>query len=485
MDKAVAGARLRRLREGRSLSQADLARLLAISPSYLNQIEHGSRPLTVPVLMRITETFGVDPGFFAAQDPARLIAELHEVFAEVTPELAVPAAELARLARDTPGAAEAVIALYRRYRQTSEHLAAATGPASGAAGGSVGGAAGDSGYVPHEEVRDFFYRRHNHVAELEERAEVLAAEIGVRRGEVRRALADRLRDAHGVRLARLDDSSIPAGDPRSAQASDLHRYDPAERVLRLAGHLRAGQQAFRMATQLAFLEHDELLDDLARPVQPRARALTRIGLANYFAAALILPYGEFHQAAEAFRYDIERLADHFAVGFETAAHRLSTLQRSAAPGVPFSFVRVDRAGNMSKRQSATGFHFSRGGGTCPLWTVYLAFSAPGTVQRQVASMPDGRRYLWIARTVTRGRGRWGAPGKMFAIGLGCEIRHAPRLVYATGLDLDDPAAATPIGAGCRVCERDDCAQRAFPRLGHDLAVTEDRSTYVPYPVLPR
>lgn len=494
MDKALAGARLRRLREARSLNQAELARTLGISASYLNQIEHGSRPLTVPVLLRITGTFGVDPGFFAAQDPARLVAELHEVFSEVAPELAVPATEVERVATDTPGAAEAVIALYRRYRQTADHLATVTGPAGDATvgGGHAGGDRAHLGgssrepaaVVPHEEVRDFFYRRHNHIAELEEHAEELAATIGLRRGEVRRVLADRLRDAHGVRLARLDDPPPTRTGAARGEPAELHRYDPVERILRLAGHLRAGQQAFRMATQLAFLEHDDLLDTLARPVHPQARTLTRIGLANYFAAALILPYGEFHQAAETFRYDVEQLADHFAVGFETAAHRLSTLQRPTAPGVPFSFVRVDRAGNMSKRQSATGFHFSRGGGTCPLWTVYQAFSSPGMVHRQLAAMPDGRRYLWIARTVIRGRGRWGVPGKVFAIGLGCEIRHAHRLVYATGLDLDDPAATTPIGAGCRVCDRDDCAQRAFPRVGRDLAITEERSTYVPYPVTP-
>jgi len=154
-----------------------------------------------------------------------------------------------------------------------------------------------------------------------------------------------------------------------------------------------------------------LLDSISAAAHPQARTLTRIRLANYFAAALILPYEEFHQAAESFGYDVERLADHFAVGFETTAHQLSTLQRPAAPGVPFSFVRGDRAGEMSKRQSATGFHFSRGGGPCPLWTVYQAFSLPGTVHRQLAAMPDGRRYLWIARIVTHGRGRWGAPAR--------------------------------------------------------------------------
>jgi XRE family transcriptional regulator, fatty acid utilization regulator len=322
-------------------------------------------------------------------------------------------------------------------------------------------------------VRDYFYRRRNHVAELDEAAEGLAVEIGIRPNEVRRALAERLR-SHGVSLSGLDD-----------ERGDLHSYDASRRVLALSPHLRAGQQAFRMATQLAFLEQEPLIDTLAaEEVDPTTHTLTRIGLANYYAAALVLPYKDFQRTAESFRYDIERLCDHYGVGWEPVAHRLSTLQRPSAPGVPFSFVRVDRAGNMSKRQSATGFHFSRGGGTCPLWNVYQAFTSPGAVHVQVAAMPDGARYLWVARTVTRSRGRWGAPGKTFAIALGCEIRHAHRLVYSTGLDLDDPAAATPIGAGCRVCTRDECPQRAFPRVGVDLAIAETRSTFAPYPTAP-
>ncbi|SCE61762.1 hypothetical protein GA0115253_109744 [Streptomyces sp. Termitarium-T10T-6] len=182
------------------------------------------------------------------------------------------------------------------------------------------------------------------------------------------------------------------------------------------------------------------------------------------------------------RYDIERLTDRFGLGYETVCHRLSTLQRPRLRGVPFSFVRVDRAGNMSKRQSATGFHFSRAGGTCPLWNVYEAFAAPGRIHVQIAAMPDGQRYLWTARAVTRHRGGWGEPGKTFAIGLGCEIRHAGRLVYSDGLDLDNASAATPIGMGCRICERLDCPQRAVPPLGQPLAIDENSSTFVPYPV---
>ena len=119
-------------------------------------------------------------------------------------------------------------------------------------------------------------------------------------------------------------------------------------------------------------------------------------------------------------------------------------------GVPFSFVRVDRAGNMSKRQSATGFHFSSSGGTCPLWNVYETFANPGKILVQIAQMPDGRNYMWVARTVERRASRYGQPGKTFAIGLGCELRHAHRLVYSEGLDLsgEQRDARSAPAAGC-------------------------------------
>ena len=197
---------------------------------------------------------------------------------------------------------------------------------------------------------------------------------------------------------------------------------------------------FKFAAELAYLECGDLLDKLVDEgnfTSDASRSLARLGLANYFAAATVLPYGQFHDVAEEFRYDIERLSAFFSQSYETICHRLSTLQRPKQRGVPFSFVRVDRAGNMSKRQSATGFHFSSSGGTCPLWNVYESFAYPGKIMTQIAQMPDGRSYLWVARTVERRAARYGQPGKTFAIGLGCELRHAGRGVYADALDLDD------------------------------------------------
>lgn len=463
MSKTYAGARLRRLREERRLSQAELARVLAISPSYLNQMEHDSRPLTVPVLLRLTEAFGVDPGFFSERDTSRLLADLREVLANEVTTARVSPSDLAELASRMPAVASVLLDLGRRSHALAERLAEA---ADGR--GNEDPALPRS---PHEEIREFFYRRQNYLHDTDLAAEELARGVGVRPGEVVQALSARLVERHGVRLATDSDR--------------LHHFDPAARVLHLSNRLRPGQQAFRMATQLALLEFGDELSALASEDYEEGSAtwsLARIGIANYFAAALILPYSAFHTAAEEVRYDIERLTDRFGLGYETVCHRLSTLQRPRLRGVPFSFVRVDRAGNMSKRQSATGFHFSRAGGTCPLWNVYEAFAAPGRIHVQIASMPDGQRYLWTARALTRHRGGWGEPGKTFAIGLGCEVRHASRLVYSDGLDLDNTAAATPIGMGCRICERLDCPQRAVPPLGRSLTIDENSSTFVPYPV---
>ncbi|HNP12933.1 MAG TPA: acetate metabolism transcriptional regulator RamB [Mycobacterium sp.] len=466
MAKTFVGSRVRQLRSERGFSQAALAQMLEISPSYLNQIEHDARPLTVAVLLRITEVFGVDATFFASQDDTRLVAELREVTMDRDLDLDVDMAEVAEVVSAHPAIARAMVNLHRRYRITTARLAEATEDrfSDGSGTGAI--------TMPHEEVRDFFYQRQNYLHELDTAAEDLTVRMRMHRAELARELSDRLTMVHGVHIIRRAD----LGD------TVLHRYDPATRTLEISNQLSSGQQVFKMATELAYLEFGELIDAQVQEgkfTSDSARRLARLGLAGYFAAATVLPYRQFHEVSEKFRYDVERLSAFYQVSYETICHRLSTLQRPSMRGVPFSFVRVDRAGNMSKRQSATGFHFSSSGGTCPLWNVYETFANPGKILVQIAQMPDGRNYMWVARTIERRASRYGQPGKTFAIGLGCEIRHASRLVYSEGLDLSSDSA-TPIGAGCRVCERDNCPQRAFPALGRALDIDEHRSTVSPY-----
>lgn len=463
VDKVFAGIRLRRLREERGLSQVELARILAISSSYLNQIEHDARPMTVTVLVRLTEVFGIDPAFFAPRDTARQLAELREALPEVAPGVPHPTSDLQQLAMSMPEVADAVVGLYRRYRDAMVQLEALTdsrseGPSS----------------MPHEHVRDFFYRHQNYVDVIDRQAEDLAAEIGKLGGELTGALQAHLDQRHAIRVV----------SGRQERDGDLYTFDASRGVLTLAADLSDGQRAFRMATQIALLDASTTLDqvlDAETWSDETTRELARLGLAHHFASALILPYTTFYNAAERFRYDVELLSEHFDVGYETIAHRLSTLQRPGLRGVPFILVRVDKAGNISKRQSATGFHFSHTGGTCPLWNVYDAFATPGKVDVQVAEMPDGQRYLWVARTVIRRRGGHGATAKTFVVGLGCELRQAGRLVYSKGLDLVDPDVV-PIGPGCRTCDRQRCPQRATPPIGRQLAVDATRGRFVPYPL---
>ena len=205
-----------------------------------------------------------------------------------------------------------------------------------------------------------------------------------------------------------------------------------------------------------------------------------MGLRNYFAGALTLPYQSFSTAAMELRHDLELLAARFGASIEQVAHRLSTLQRPGAKGVPIFFARIDRAGNITKRHSAAKLQFARFGAACPLWNVHRAFEAPGRIIRQLAETPDGVRYLCVATELTKGGGGFHAPQRRYAIALGCEMAHAGHFVYADGLDLQHPSDVVPIGPGCRVCPRSDCVQRAFPPAGKALLVDSDTESLVSY-----
>ena len=469
MSKTFVGSRLRQLRSERGLSQVSLAGSLGISPSYLNQIERDARPLTAKVLARITEVFGVDESFFDSQDSVRLIAELREALLDddlEAPASATDPREIGAMVGAHPAMAQILVNLHRRYRVVTDQLTAATDERGDR---SMRGTI----TAPHEEVRDYFYQRRNYIHELDVAAEEMTERMRMHSADIRTEIANRLENVHGVRIVRR----VDMGD------YVLHNFDPQTRRLDISAALSVGQRTFKLASELAFLEFGDLLDELVEEgnfSDRQSRSLALTGLASYFAAAALLPYRKFHGAAEDFRYDVERLSAFYAVSYETICHRLSTLQRPNLRGIPWSFVRVDRAGNMSKRQSATGFHFSSSGGTCPLWNVYETFASPGKILTQITEMPDGRDYFWVARTVERRATRYGQASKTFAIGMGCELRHAARVIYSDGLEIGPQARITPIGAGCRVCERMQCPQRAFPPLGVSLDFEEHRSRVSPY-----
>ncbi len=466
--KLFLGYKLRRLREQKTLSQAALAAALEVSPSYLNQIENNQRPLTVPVLLRIAKAFDIDLASLVDDDDARLVADLREAVGD--PALgggAVGVAELRNVAAASPELAKRMLSLYQSYRHLRERFqAVAENLPSG------GEAEGQSGF-PYEAVRDFFYYCNNYFGPLDEAAERLHGQEGFRPGDIQAGLTEYLKRRHDVRVhpADEDDSRV------------MRHFDAAGRTLSLSARLGGPSRSFHLAHQVALLDCRDIIEDIvatARLPSEDARSICRVGLANYFAGALVMPYGAFAAEARLVRHDVELLQSRFGASFEQVCHRLSTLQRPGARGVPFYFVRVDMAGNITKRHSATRFHFTRFGGACPLWNVHEAFAQPARILVQLARMPDGVSYICIARTVTKPGGAYLRPDRRFAIGLGCETAYAAEVVYAAGLDLASDQAAQPIGVNCRVCERADCQQRAFPPIGSHITVDENNRRFVPY-----
>jgi predicted transcriptional regulator/transcriptional regulator with XRE-family HTH domain len=453
------GAKVRALRRQKGLTQAQLAGRLGISPSYLNLIEHNKRSLPAPLLIKLADVFDLDLKALSTEHHARIISDLMEVFGDPIFEAHdVTNQEVRDLCATTPSAARAVVALYQAYRasrEASDTLAATLSE------GDLEGV--DSSHLPTEEVSDLLQRHMNCFPELEEGAEALWREAKLDRDYLSSSLVRYLGELGvAVRIVRT-----------AEMQGAVRRYDPDAKVLALSEVLRRGSRNFQLAYQIGLLTQGATLDRFAADrhlTSDSARALARVALANYFAGAVLMPYAAFLEAARTERYDIDLLGHRFRASFEQTCHRLTTLRRPGAEGVPFHMVRVDIAGNISKRFSASGLRFARFSGACPRWSVFEAFTTPGLIRTQLSQMPDGAEYFWIARTVAREYGGWHAPRSLVAIGMGCEASRARELVYADGMDLESRQAVVPVGLTCRLCERMDCEQRAFPPLQHPLRV---------------
>jgi predicted transcriptional regulator/DNA-binding XRE family transcriptional regulator len=463
-DVPLLGAKLRALRRRENLTQVELAQRLEISASYLNLIENNRRPLTAPLLIRLAQTFQLDLQSFAASDDSRLLADLLEAFGDpLFDHHGLTNADLRELAVTSPNVARAAITLYRSYaaaRDSVSMLGERLSMGEGLAGVDPSG-------LPSEEVSDLVQRHMNHFPDLEEAAEQLWRRAELDAEDVYRGLVRYLASVHGVQV-----KVVRVADERKA----MRRFDPLKRTLSVSEVLPPRSRRFQLAHQVGLITQSEVLDRLVRAENlstPDSRSLARVVLANYFAAALLMPYQPFLEAARAERYDIELLAHRFGASFEQVCHRLTALRRPGAEGVPLHFLRIDIAGNISKRFSGSGIRFARFSGACPRWNVHAAFMTPGMIRIQVSRMPDGSVYFCIARTVRSDRGGYHEPHTVQAIGLGCDVRHARELVYADGIDVEDPNAAVPVGVTCRLCEHLDCEQRAFPALTHPLRIDEN------------
>ncbi|MER9586654.1 short-chain fatty acyl-CoA regulator family protein [Mesorhizobium sp. M0276] len=465
--KLFIGRRVRDLREASKATQAAFAERLGISTSYLNQIENNQRAVSAAVLLALAERFQVDIASIGGSETNRLLSALSEALADpVFGGVSAGFQELKLVAQNAPSLAHALITCHQAYRRNSEQLASFDD--------QLIRTNAFAEPTPYEEVRDFFHFVDNYIDELDRAAEQLAKALGVPDRDVGTALADHLEQHHHVRLAR-------AGYGERV----IRRFDAAARVLYLNCYSPASTRSFQMAFQIGALEHRAEIDAIIERTRFRtseAAEICKIGLQNYFAGALMLPYRPFLAAAKELRHDLQLLAMRFGASPEQVAHRLSTLQRPRIKGVPVFFARIDRAGNITKRHSAAKLQFARYGAACPLWNAHQAFETPGRMNCQLAETPDGVRYLSIATEITKADGGFGTPRRRYAIALGCEISDAGNFVYADRLDFANSAAFEPIGVSCRICERKNCIQRAVPPLKSTIKIDHDRRTELPYTI---
>ena len=461
--KLFAGAKLREIRKRLGLTQKDFALKLGVSLPYLNQMENNHRPVATTVVLALASEFAIDVTELTSDDGERLVSDIREALADpVLADDEVPLADIQLSATNATALARAFLNLHRAYRQTHERLA------------SLDEALGRQDALtqasPWDEVRDFFHYCDNYIDAVDRAAERFA-ETAPEHGGIQAAAISAL-ESIGVRVTL---ESINA----------LRRYDDQRKVLSLSDLATPETRNFQLLLQVALLQRNSLLEatlDLARFQSDSARQIAKIGLANYFAGAATMPYERFLNAAHTHRHDLEILATQFGASIEQVAHRLSTLQRPHNKGVPFFFVRVDQAGTITKRHSATRLQFARFGGACPLWNVHRAFETPGRFMRQLAQTPDGVQYFSLARDVSKSGGHYGAPVRRYAIALGCEIKHASKIVYADNMDISSDASFEPIGISCRICERPDCHQRSVPPLERKLTIHENERGVIPYEV---
>ena len=455
------GPRLRRLRRKLGLTQAMMAGDLDVSPSYIALIERNHRPMSADLLIRLAETYDLDIAAFAAPED-ETIAQLDAALADpVFADLAIGKDDIRDLTAANPALSEAVAALYNRYRASQRAVMESR------AGGETGGK------DPLEEAREFIAEARNYFPDLDQAGEEIAAALAASKRTPLEAISKRMENKHALALRIL---------PADIMVGAYRRHDRHRKQIAISEALDHASRLFQAALQLVLLEFENLLD-AATPGEKfeteAGRQIARAALANYAAAAILFPYGYFFESVSELKYDVEALARRFSASFEQIAHRLTTLQRPGSEGVPFFFLRVDAAGNVSKRFSAGVFPFARFGGSCPLWNIHETFSTPERIITQMVQLPEGERYFSIARTVRGAAGGYHAPKADRAVALGCEMKHADALIYAEGLDLEK-AEPTPIGVTCRLCPRQGCAARAHPPLERRLIIDEYRRMATPF-----
>ena len=456
------GPKIKSFRRQLGLQANKLAEQLGISPSYLNLIESGKRKIDGDLLLKVCEELKIELSDLTNKSDLNLVNDISELLDDqLFEDLDILGPEVKDLVNTNPKIARALIKLGDNYKQKDHEIISKVETLSGKIIDSR------KTSFPGEVISDFLQEKKNYFPKLEEFANKIFDKVQLNNRTRYVALCDFLRTEYSINVKDI----IPEeGKP----FSKIFNKNNKELLLSEYNSLETKKlhAAAQIAQEGAINEINEYLSEFKFP-SDEAKRLTKIALLNYCAAAILMPYKLFHSECKKLKYDLELLQNTFATSFEQVAHRVTCLQDPKLPGIPFHMLRVDIAGNISKRFSLSGIEIPRYGGACPRWNVYSAFTRPGVIQAAVSKMSNGKKYVCIAKTVEKGVGRYGRKKSMLSIGLGCEAKYAKDFVYTENLNLNDKKTEIPIGVSCRTCDRLDCSQRAFPPLHKKFDVDID------------
>ena len=456
------GPKIKSFRRQLGLQANKLAEQLGISPSYLNLIESGKRKIDGDLLLKVCEELKIELSDLTNKSDLNLVNDISELLDDqLFEDLDILGPEVKDLVNTNPKIARALIKLGDNYKQKDHEIISKVETLSGKIIDSR------KTSFPGEVISDFLQEKKNYFPKLEEFANKIFDKVQLNNRTRYVALCDFLRTEYSINVKDV----IPEeGKP----FSKIFNKNNKELLLSEYNSLETKKlhAAAQIAQEGAINEINEYLSEFKFP-SDEAKRLTKIALLNYCAAAILMPYKLFHSECKKLKYDLELLQNTFATSFEQVAHRVTCLQDPNLPGIPFHMLRVDIAGNISKRFSLSGIEIPRYGGACPRWNVYSAFTRPGVIQAAVSKMSNGKKYVCIAKTVEKGVGRYGRKKSMLSIGLGCEAKYAKDFVYTENLNLNDKKTERPIGVSCRTCDRLDCSQRAFPPLHKKFDVDID------------
>ena len=469
-------SKIRKSRRVLNLSQAELSKKLDISPSYLNLIESGKRPITVPLLIKLGNILGISLKDLTPEENQHLLSDVMDTLSnEMFNDVDITNIEVSDFVSNNPNLARALLILSDNHRNLSEDIQNRLEKIDVDSISKKN----NSTRLPAEIVSDFLQGHSNYFMELENIAIKIRETKNIKFdhyliGGIERKLRDLLIQDYQIKI-KIESQGVDNNFVRS--------FNKKTKTLILSDMLGYTGRKFQYAYQIASLEGEEMIEEIIgknKIYSEGVKNLLKISLFNYLAASIIMPYEEFINTARQYRYDVEILMHHFATSFEQVTHRLTTLQAPKNEGVPFHMLKVDVAGNVSKRFSLSGIHIPRHGGACPRWNVYTAFLNPGRIQTQISRMPEGKVYFCIARAYEKGVEKHGMPKSFVSIGLGCDIKYASELTYAEGMDLNNKNLETPIGVSCRICPRMNCQQRAFPPIDRELNLNVNYKGISPY-----